>query len=140
MTAPPRPTTATAALATVIWAWAAVLYGVALIAEDWVRAPVAVRTVQSAIPTAPYVLGVAWLLAGLLTVFGQQRGHLRSRNVGLTAVAVMCLAHAGLNVYAIFTDPTAPVGTWVIFAGVALHLLILRYLETRRVRRDATHH
>jgi hypothetical protein len=137
MTAP-RPTTATAALATVIWAWAAVLYGVALIADDWVRAPVAVRTVP--IPAAPYALGAAWLVAGVLTVFGQQRGHLRSRNVGLIAVAVMCLAQAGLNVYAIFTDPTAPVGTWVIFAAIALHLLILRYMETRRVRRDATHH
>jgi hypothetical protein len=133
----PATASSSAALATILWAWSAILYGIGLIIGDWVRLPLGLAVALHDVPAAPYVLGGTWLIAGSLGAWGQQHDSLRPRNVGLMTIAVLALGQAGINFYASAVEPTAPVGTGVIFVGIALQVMILRRLETRRVCRDA---
>lgn len=133
----PATASSSAALATILWAWSAIFYGIGLIMGDWVRMPLGLAVALHDVPAAPYLLGGAWLIGGAFSAWGQQHGHRRSRNIGLTTIAVLALGQAGINFYATVVEPTAPVSTSVIFVGIALQVMILRRLETRRVRRDA---
>lgn len=129
----PAPGSRHAAFATYTWGWIGTGYGVFVVAGGWDRFPRSYYAIDG-LPAAPYWFGGLWIAAGLLVLAGQRYAHLLLRNGGLWALTVLCLASAGMVIYAAILIPDAGVGGAVLFAGIALQIRVVALLGPRRVR------
>lgn len=112
-------------------------YGLILIWGGWPRFSLGLHVVLQNIPAAPYIIGGMWIVAGFVTLIGQWRDHCPTRNVGLLAIAVLCLGQVGVTAWALTVEPRASAGSTVVFGTIALQVMVLRRLGARRTTHDA---
>ena len=127
-----------ALFATQAWAWAAIVYGAVTIASGPQRHTGPTFVALNQVPGSPYIWGVLFIIAGATVKIGCSTARWKLRDTGIWLLTVMFLGFAGCFVFAAIVNPQAPIGGAVIYAAIALQLMVLRRLRGKPPTHDAT--
>ena len=120
------------------WAWAAIIYGGVTIIGGPGRWTGPAFLALNQVPGSPYLWGVLFIAAGVTVKYGCSTQRWGVRDTGIWILTVMFLGFAGCFLYAGIVNPASPLGGVVIYAVIALQLMVLRRLRGKPPAHDAT--